>query len=156
MNQILVAQGFGSPEEIGLYDDYFEENDEGEVRFFLNHTLTPDELAFLQNEILASGVTLTGPITQSEGIVFIPFRKEIAPLLIIGGIVGAIALAGGGILGWEIFKATKAGVPIWVWIIGGLAVLYLFFSSETTKTVAREGTNIFVATRRPTGQARLL
>lgn len=51
-------------------------------------------------------------------------------LLIIAGVVAA---AGTAVLGWQIWKSTTLGVPLWVWGVGGIALLVLFFSSETGK-----------------------
>ena len=73
---------------------------------------------------------MTAPIVQDARVVSIKFQKAIAPLLIIAGAVIAIV---GGLLGWQIFQYSKLGVPIWVWAVAGLGLVYLFFTSDTGK-----------------------
>ena len=104
------------------YEAYFGEGDTGELRLYVSEFLTDNAIQQLEDEIIAKGVVLTEPITQDARIVVIKFKKMIAPLLII---VGAVVAIGAGILGWQVFKTTQMGVPIWVWVVGGSALLYL-------------------------------
>ena len=125
----LVDQGIAIS-ELSRKESKFTEFDEGEVRFYLNENITQAELTAIHNTLLKSGVTLTAPIVQDARIVSIKFRKEIAPLLVIGGAVAAVV---SGVVGWQIFKVTKAGVPLWAILVGGGALLYLIFREPVKK-----------------------
>ena len=61
------------------------------------------------------------------------------PLLIIGGIVAAVAV----IAGWQLSTAL-GGMPFWVWAVGLGAVAYLFLSSESGKKATSAVTNIYL------------
>ena len=112
------------------YETYFREGEAGELRIYLNRPLYQDEIDCLETEILNKGVVLTEPITQDARILVIRFQKAIAPLLIIGGVVTAIV---GGIAGWQIFKLTTWGIPLWTILLGGSAILYLLLRKPVKK-----------------------
>jgi len=129
----LIAEGT-ELDQIGNYESYFNEYDRGEVRFYTEYELTPEQVAQLEEDIRSQGVYLTAPIIQDSRIVYIQFEKRIAPLLIIGGIVAAII---GSILGWQIFQTTQMGVPLWAWLVGGAVLVYLFMKSDTGKAATK-------------------
>ena len=56
----------------------------------------------------------------------------IAPLVIIAIAVGGIVAAGAGLLGWQLYK-EPLGIPWWIWVIGGGAVMYLLFREPAKK-----------------------
>lgn len=128
---MLIGEKLGSDlSSLSSYETYFGEGDIGELRVYLDRPLYQDEIDRLQTELLSQGVTLTAPITQDARILLIRFQKQIAPLLIIGGAIAAIVA---GILGWQIFKGTQVGIPVWVWIVGGLSLAYLLFREPAKK-----------------------
>jgi len=110
----LIAQG-ENLNELPNNEDKFSEGDRGEVRFYLNESLSQPALQDLQDKLLERGVTLTEPIKQDARIVVVRFEKRIAPLLIIAGIVVV------GIVGWQLLKEA-AKIPVWMWAIGAIAL----------------------------------
>lgn len=122
----------------------FNELDFGEARIFVSKQYSPAELDSVQAEIERRGVRLTGNVTQSGQFVSIPFQKAIAPLAIIAVVAAVTLAAGGAILGWQIVKSTKMGVPIWVWGLGGLAVTYLLITSDASKATGRAARDVGV------------
>lgn len=112
------------------YEAYYKEGDIGELRLYVSQPLSDETIEQLESEIISKGVYLTEPIAQDARVVIIKFKKTIAPLLIIAG---AIAAIGVGLLGWQIFKLTALGVPIWAWIVGGGALLYLVLRKPVRK-----------------------
>ena len=64
--------------------------------------------------ICNDGAILTSGIEQEAHILFINFKKAIAPLAIIAAAVAAV----GGIVGWQLI--TDVGIPWWVWVVGGI------------------------------------
>ena len=135
------------------YEVYYSEGSRGELRLYLNESLSNDDLLMLENNILGQGVILTSPIEQDANIVSIKFQKAIAPLLIIAG---AVTLIVGSLIGWQIFKTTQMGVPLWVWLVGGLALAYIVFTSEPAKQaggLAIQAGKVYV-TRKSLGNPR--
>ena len=126
----LVGERIGNLSNLSDYEVYFGEGDNGELRVYLQRPLYQDEIDKLENEICSQGVVLTAPITQDARILVIKFQKAIAPLLIIGGAIAAIVA---GVTGWQIFRTTQMGVPLWVWGVGGIALLYLLFRKPARK-----------------------
>ncbi len=118
---------------LSQYETQYNEGDTGEVRVYLSGQLDNEALRAIEDKIRGQGLVLTGPITQDARVLVIPFKKAIAPLAIIAIVVGAVALVGSTILGWQIFKSVQAGVPLWVWGIGGAALLYLILTSQPAK-----------------------
>ena len=116
--------------DLESYEVYFGEGSKGELRFYVENPLSLETIEQLEAEICSQGVYLTGPIEQVSRVVIIPFEKRIAPLLIIAGVVGAVVV---GLLGWQIWKMTVLGIPLWVIGIGGIALLYLLFRTEPAK-----------------------
>jgi hypothetical protein len=53
-------------------------------------------------------------------------------------IIDTITSIGTGILGWQIWKSTTLGVPLWVWGIGGAALLFFIFSSNVRKNSIKQ------------------
>ena len=100
---------------------FFNEGDTGELRLYVDQTLSQEVIKHLESEICSQGVMLTAPITQDARIVVIKFQKAIAPLIIIAGVVG-VTIA--GLLGWQLFKVSALGLPLWAWVAGGIAAIY--------------------------------
>jgi len=126
----LVAEQLNNDlSQIEHYESSFNEGDKGEIRFYFDRNLTWDEIDQLEQEIIGQEVVLTAPVRHDARIVSIRFQKAIAPLLII-----ALAIAGIGasLLGWQLWT-EPLGVPWWVWITGGAAVLYLLFREPAKK-----------------------
>ena len=127
----IIAEKLGDLSSLSNYESKFGEGDTGELHLYLDRILYANEITQLEQMIIRQGVVLTEPIVQDARMVVIKFRKEIAPLLIIGGAVVAIV---GSVLGWQIWKTSQMGVPVWVWGVGGIALLYLM-----TRTKAGQG-----------------
>ena len=137
----LVAESLTSNlDSLSSYETYFKEGDTGELRIYLNRTLTSSELQWIQDKIIEQGVVLTEPVSQVARIVYVKFEKRIAPLLIIGGAVAAVFA---GITGWQVFKFTEAGIPLWIILLGGGALLYILFKKPAERTA-----KIYLTTRR--------
>lgn len=65
----------------------------GKLQFHLRASLPSSAVSSMESEIKKRGVNLTGHITQSPGgstILNVPFKKEMAPLVIILAIVLAV------------------------------------------------------------------
>lgn len=152
MEYKLIGENIGTDiVKLADVEPLLNEGDTGEMRAFVDGYLRDEELAFLQYKIQSQGVVLTEPIFQDSGMVVIRFRKMIAPLLIIGGAVIAVV---GGLLGWQIFKTTVAGVSLWVWAIVGGALLYYMMTSEPVKQaggLAIQAGKVYVGRRLPGG-----
>ena len=151
MGYTLVDEKLNSTDitELVGIEQVFNEGDTGEMRVFVDGYLRDEEIAFLQYKIQSQGVVLTEPIFQDSGMVVIRFRKQIAPLLIIGGAVVAII---GSLLGWQIYRTTVAGVSLWVWAIIGGALLYWAVTSEPAKQaggLAIQAGTVYVTKRIP-------
>ena len=130
----LIGESLGKDlSTLVSYEGYYREGDKGELRLYVESLLTRETIEQLEAEIINQGVTLTESIKQDARVVVIRFQKRIAPLLIIGGVLVAIV---GGILGWQIFMSVQLGVPIWVWLVGGLSLVYLLFR-EPVKEIGK-------------------
>ena len=137
MSEVLVAEQVTSNlNEVPQYESSYKEGDTGELRLYLSQDLTQIQIDDLEKDIVSKGVILTKPITQDARVLIISFQKAIAPLLIIAGSVGIIAI---GILGWQIWKSTSYGVPVWVWglIIGGIIIYAI--SGESSRQARSYG-----------------
>jgi len=128
--KLIAEQLNGDLSSIANSESRFAEHDTGEVRIYLENNASQSTIDELQGMILSQGVVLTGPIVQDANMIIIPFQKAIAPLLIIGGAIAAIIV---GITGWQIFKMTTAGIPLWAIIVGGGALAYLLFNRPAKK-----------------------
>jgi len=128
------------------YEVYYGEGDRGEVRFYVDRMLSEEKIQELQDRILNEGVVLTEPIQQNSRIISIKFEKRLAPLAIIAIVVGGIVAIGAGLLGWQIWKTTQMGVPLWVWLVGGGALLYLLLRKPVRKAapLAIEAGKVYV------------
>ena len=129
----LIAQALNSDlSKIASLESKFAEGDTGELRVYVSQPLSDSDLERIQQELVSKGVVLTEPIFQESRILVIRFKKEIAPLLIIGAVVAAVAAVASGIVGWQIFK-LNLGVPWYIWAIGGAALLYIFLKKPAQK-----------------------
>lgn len=125
---ILITSKLNSDiQTLPNYEAYFAEGDTGELRLYLMGPMYQGDIDTLEQSIRSQGVVLTAPIRQDARVLMIQFKKAIAPLVILAAAVAAIAAVGSGIVGWQIFKTVQAGVPLWVWLVGGAALAYLLF-----------------------------
>ena len=131
--------------------EFYKEGDEGEMRIYHSATLSDFDIQDLQDKIQAANVTLTGPIVQSNGIIFIRFKKAQGPLAIIGGVITAIPTIIGAVLAWQLWKKVTT-IPTWVWVAGAGAVLFLIFSSSIGKTLASYGGKAAIGTAKGVGR----
>ena len=130
----LIAESLGNNlSNLSDYENKFSEGALGELRIYLDRPLYQNEIDQIEYDIRSQGVILTAPIVQDARVLVIKFKKAIAPLAIIAIAVGGILAVGAGLLGWQIWKSTQLGVPLWAWLIGGAALVYLLFTSETGK-----------------------
>jgi uncharacterized membrane protein YdcZ (DUF606 family) len=129
----VIAEGT-TPQELESAMSQFKAGQTGEIRFYLDKSLTPDEITGLYNKLLASGFILTEPLKQEGTILSVEFQKT-SSLQGIGSFWTDL---------WSYIKApfqvlsTMLKVPWWVWVGGGVAIMYLFFSSDTGKKVTKE------------------
>lgn len=122
----LVAESLtGNMAELDNVETQFNELDTGEVRVYVDRALTDDELQQLDTEIRKQGVTLVESVFQDARVIHINFQKRIAPLLIIAGVIGTFLAGITGVLGWQIWRTSKVGVPWWAWVLGLGAMGYL-------------------------------
>ena len=127
----LVAEQLGNNiTSIAVHESAFAEGDKGELAVYLSRPLTQDDIFSLEQNILSQGVVLTEPIAQDSGILVIKFQKAMAPLLIIGIAVAAVAISVSGVLGWQIFKLTPEQASVQLWSILGLAFAYWLFKNK--------------------------
>lgn len=132
----LIAQGSGLDDmyHMGDYEPMFEEYDTGEVRVFLPGPISAQEVMAIQDSIISQGVVLTKPITQSGSQLTISFRKELAPLAIIGFAVAGVVVL---VIGWQILK-TIAAISPFFWIAGGAVLIYWMSKKGTVKSYATQ------------------
>ena len=125
----LVAQG-EEVQYLGSVERLFQEGESGEVRLYLNRTLSEPELTNLRQDIKAKGGVLVGEIRQVGGIASIRFRKELPFLLLLVPL-----LAGAGVVGWQVLKPETTGSIL---LIGAgvalLALLVVSLSESKTST----------------------
>ena len=128
------------------YETYYAEGDRGEVRFYVERQLPMERIQELQDRILNEGVVLTEPIEQASRVISIKFEKRLAPLVIIAIAVGIVVVAVSAVLGWQIFKSIQWGVPVWVWLVGGGALLYLLLRKPVKKVapIAIEAGKLYI------------
>jgi len=132
----LIAQGLNVA-EMERAESLLTEGDAGEVRLYLSQEPTQQQLQSLQDGLLERGVILTEPIAYDARILSIRFVKGIAPLIVIGLVVGGIGTLLAGITGWQVFRMTRAGIPLWVIGVGGAALLYLLVLRPAKEPVKR-------------------
>lgn len=138
----LVAESLGMDmATLQELDAKMPEFQTGEIRFYLHRSLTQSEIDQLTADITAEGVYLTAPIVQDAQILVVSFQKRVAPLLIITGFVIATVMAVGG---YQVFLSAVYGIPLWVWIAGGVLLLYMFAKSDAGKAVAGAGTTFLL------------
>lgn len=138
VNMEKIAEYLGSSlEAIADSEPLLKEGQRAEVWIFCDRTLDDATLRLMEKQIIEQGVKLTAPIEQVNQCIRIKCQKMMAPLAIIAIVVAGITAVAGGIVGWQIFKATQMGVPIWVWGVGLLGFLYLAFRSEPAKRTGR-------------------
>ena len=128
----LIAEGT-ELQELNEAEKLLNEFDKGEAHFYTDRSLSGEEISMIEQNIIETGVHLTGPVRQDARILVVEFQKRIAPLVLIGGAVATVIAVGAGLVGWQIFKTVKYGVPLWVWIVGGGLLTYLIFSSKPAK-----------------------
>ena len=110
----LIAEG-QSLTELEACESLLSEGQSGQVRLYMDRSLTSLELQQVEDTIVGQGVILTQPIQAAETIVVVSFQKAIAPLTIIVAAVGLVAAA---VLGWQLMSEFW-GIPVWMWLLGG-------------------------------------
>ncbi len=110
----LIAEGTNLS-ELEACESLLSEGQNGQVRLYLDRSITPLELQQVEDTIVGQGVVLTQPIQAAETIMVISFQKAIAPLAIIVGAVGLVAAV---VLGWQLMS-NFLGIPVWMWLVGG-------------------------------------
>ena len=134
MERKLIGEYLGQDlSSLPDYEAHYAEGDRGEVRFYVDRMLPEEKIQELQDSLLNEGVILTEPIEQNSRIISIKFEKRLAPLAIIAIAVGVVVVAVGAVIGWQIFKTIQWGVPVWVWLVGGGALLYLLLRKPVKK-----------------------
>jgi hypothetical protein len=138
MNYTLIAEG-DDISTIGQAEDMLKEYDYGEVRVFISPPPTLEALDAMEQQIIADGVTLTGPVVfdPDTGAVVIPFQKRMSPLQVIGLSVGSMVLIGSMIFAWQLTQSLGGGGLAGVWVILGILGLILFIKSSEGHAVAK-------------------
>ena len=108
-------------------EDHFPEYGRGKVVIYMSNDLTHDDIMNIETGIRNEGVYLTAPIVQEGRALHIQFEKRIAPLLIIGGVVAALVVAGTAFFGWQVFQQIGDISPYLPWILGAGGLLLLWF-----------------------------
>ena len=117
----LIAEGININELPG-YESLLAEGQKGEVRVYLDRTLSVEEIQQIDDSIRAQGVVLTGPVVQVARVLVISFQKALIPLAIIATVVTSLVAA---VLGWQILK-TISTIPWWTYAgITGILILVL-------------------------------
>lgn len=137
--ELLYEDLSGTLTALPELEQYFNEFDSGVLYIYTGNELTDSQIYQIEQNILSQEVRLLEPVGYDSGVLVIKFQKAIAPLLIITLAIGGVVAA---VTGWQIFKSTQLGVPLWVWAVGGLGLLYLFFSSDTGKATTGTVINI--------------
>lgn len=135
----LIAEGTAETfNNLGQYEVYFNEHDEGELRVYLSRDLSESDITSIQNGLLEQGVVLTDDVRQAHQILSVKFRKEIAPLVIAALVIGGVLIIGTVILGWQLSK-WFTGVPWWVLALGAVTVLYIVLEEPAKKAARSAG-----------------
>ena len=66
-----------------------------------------------------------------------PFHLRTWTNVIIAIAVAGVFTVGSGLVGWQIFQSVQSGVPLWVWLVAGAALLYFVLSSGPAKATGR-------------------
>ena len=114
----LVAQGTVSDiGDLGQYEGHFTEGSQGYLEVNLESELAANVVGWLDSEL--EGLGVPGHKVTTEGTnVYISFRKEIAPLMLIAiAITGIIALIG-LVIAWKLWKLSPGQV-----VLSALAVV---------------------------------
>lgn len=120
---VVSEQITNALDEVPQYESSFNEGDTGELHIYLQNNISQEQLLTLQHDILATGVVLTREITQDARIIIIPFKKAMPALLAIASAVSTIS---GFIIGYQLLKEVKMGLPLWGWaVIGGVIVYFV-------------------------------
>ena len=126
--QVVIAEGT-TLNELPQYERLLEEGSRGEVRIYLpSEGPIPDtgRITAMENNLIKAGVTLTEPIKIDARILTISFEKRLTPLVLIAAVVGAIVAS---YIGWQLLK-TVIDIPLWVALAGG-AILGWFIYKGT-------------------------
>lgn len=112
MSYRLVAQGTVSDlANLGQYESHFQEGSEGYLELNLESELAADVVSWLDSELGVAGVPAHKVTTEGTNV-YISFRKEIAPLMLIAiAIVGIIAIWG-IIIAWKLWKLSPGQVVL--------------------------------------------
>jgi len=105
MTQNLIAAGTRI-EELAQYEDLIPEGARGELVLYLSEPVSQEVLEQICGGIATSGIVLWDDIIETMGAnpkITIRFEKHIAPLLLIGLVVGGLLLLPVVIFGFRLF-----------------------------------------------------
>lgn len=130
MSDVLVAEQLTqSLGEVPQYESKFSEGDTGELRLYLTQDLSQIQIDNLESDIIGKGIVLTNSVVQDARILIISFKKAMPPL---SEIKESISKIGGQfIIGWQLFKDEKWGMPLWAWALIGGALIYSIIKSRS-------------------------
>ena len=119
---LLFAEGETS-NELESAMQQFKVGETGEIRFYVNTALSPEDILKLQNELVASNITPIS-IRQDDTILSIKFKKT-------GQGIGSVWSDMFSYISapFQIFKAVIS-IPWWVWGLGTIGIVYLILRSE--------------------------
>ncbi len=148
----LAAQGHGLEDflaQVESLEDIFEEGQNGRLVLELDQELTRDELLDLQEKIAGEGVTIFD-VRQDDKVLTMDFQKNLAPLLILGLVLGGAALIPMGVFSWRFFmqdteetmqQALKYIIlPIGLILVAGM-IIYLGLRRGPA-TISAQGVSI--------------
>lgn len=101
----LVAQGYGLEDflaRVTNMESTFEEGQNGRLVIETDRCFSPEELADLRDKIEQEGVTIFD-VKQNDRVLVLDFQKNLVPLLLIGLIIGGIALLPIVVFSWRFF-----------------------------------------------------
>ncbi len=119
---LLFSEGTTS-QELEAAMQQFKVGEEGEVRFYVNTQLSPEDILKLQSELISSGITPIS-IVQDDTILSIKFKKTATGIGSVWSNMWSYIQAP-----FQIFKAAIS-IPWWVWGLGAVGIVYLILRSE--------------------------
>ena len=134
--ELLCGSLSGDIESLPSYEVYYGEGDQGEVRVYFDRTLTAWEISQVEVELISNGVTLVQPIEQVSQCLRIKFEKRQEQLSFISDAIAGLATMGSSVIAWQLFKSPWLSIPLWVWVAGGAAAVYLVMRGKREVTKA--------------------
>ena len=117
---LVASGGIQSLGALGSYEPHFAEGDRGELHVQLR--LVPPGLVAAVNVALKVRGLAPLAYTAPGRVLVVPFRKGVAPLVIIAAALAAVLVVAGLVVAWKLFRLSPAavGLGLGVLIVAGL------------------------------------